>query len=265
MGYEEFIKIYVYVLSGLLGLCVGSFLNVVIYRVPNGMNLAKPNSHCTTCDYMLRWYDNIPVLSYIMLGGKCRKCGERISPRYMIVELFNAALWLLSAHLFWDSNPVYAVLCAVVLSTLVCIFFIDLEHMLIFNRFVIIIAVIGIVAIFFDGYTEWYDHLIGAAAFGGGFALIYYGAILILKREGLGFGDVKLAIASGLLLGWQRMLLAMLIASVSGSVILVILKRVRGDEEGHEYPFGPFLAVGIGAAMLFGEPVISWYLSLLGA
>ena len=264
MGYDEFVTIYVYVLSGILGLCVGSFLNVVIYRVPNGMNLAKPDSHCTTCDYMLKWYDNIPVLSYLMLGGKCRKCGERISPRYMIVEIVNAVLWLLSAHLFWDRSPVYALLSAIVLSTLVCIFFIDLEHLLIFNRFIIIVGVAGIIAIFFDGYTEGYDHLIGMAAFGGGFALIYYGAILILKREGIGFGDVKLALVAGLLLGWQKMLLGMLIASVSASIILLILKRVRGDEDGHEYPFGPFLAVGIGGAMLFGEPIIEWYLSLLG-
>ena len=264
MGYEEFIRLYAFIMAGLVGLCVGSFLNVVIYRVPNGMNLARPSSHCTTCDYVLRWYDNIPVLSYIILGGRCRKCGQRISPRYMIVEIVNALLWLLSAHLFLDENPVYAVICAIVLSALICIFFIDLEHLLIFNRFVIIVLVAGIVAIFFDRYTEWYDHLIGTAAFGGAFLLIYYGAIWILKREGLGFGDVKLAFAAGLLLGWQRMLFAMLIASVSASIILVILRRVRGDEEGHEYPFGPFLAVGIGAAMLFGAPVISWYTSLLG-
>lgn len=262
--FEEFIRIYVYVLAGLVGLCVGSFLNVVIYRVPNAMNLAKPSSHCTTCDYELRWYDNIPVLSYIMLGGRCRKCKERISPRYMIVEIVNAILWLLSVDIFWDKNPVYAVVSAIVLSTLVCIFFIDLEHMLIFNRFVVIIFVAGIVTMLFDEYTVWYDHLIGAAVFGGSFALIYYACIWILKREGIGFGDVKLALAAGLLLGWQKMLLAMLIASVSASIILLILKRVRGDEEGHEYPFGPFISVGVGASMLFGASIINWYISLLG-
>lgn len=264
MGYDEFVLTCAYVLFGLIGLCVGSFLNVVIYRVPNGMNLAKPDSHCTTCDYMLKWYDNIPVLSYIMLGGKCRKCKQKISPRYMIVEIVNAVLWILSVAMFWDKSPVYAGLCAIALSTFICIFFIDLEHLLIFNRFVIITAALGIVAIFFDSYTAWYDHLIGAAAFGGAFLLLYYGAILVLKREGLGFGDVKLAFAAGLLLGWQKMLLAMLIASVSGSIILIILRRVRGDEEGHEYPFGPFLTAGIGGALLFGEPIIRWYLSLLG-
>ena len=261
---EEYILAWAYVLAGLLGLCVGSFLNVVIYRLPNGMNLAKPDSHCTTCDYVLRWYDNIPVLSYLILGGKCRKCGQRISPRYMLVEILNAVLWLLSVHLFWEESIVYAVLSAVVLSSLVFIFFIDLEHMLIFDRFILILIASGICAIFFDSYTEWYDHLIGCVAAGGLFLLIYYLAIWVLGKEGLGFGDVKLAFASGLLLGWQKMLFAMLIASVGASIILLILKKVRGDEVGKEYPFGPFLAVGISAALLFGEPVITWYLSLLG-
>ena len=264
MDPKEFMMLCVYILSGVLGLCVGSFLNVVIYRVPNGMNLAKPDSHCTTCDYVLRWYDNIPVLSYIMLGGKCRKCKQKISPRYMLVELANAALWLLAAHLFWERSIVYAVLSAVVLSTLVCIFFIDLEHMLIFDRFILILLAAGITAIFFDAHTVWYDHLIGALAAGGVFLLIYYTAIWVLDKEGLGFGDVKLSFAAGLLLGWQKMLFAMLIASVVGSLVLMILKRVRGDETGKEYPFGPFIAGGMAIALLFGDPIIQWYLSLLG-
>lgn len=254
----------VYILAGLIGLCVGSFLNVVIYRLPNNMSMSKPASHCTKCDYTLKWYDNIPVLSYIMLGGKCRKCKEPISPRYIAVEILNAALWILSVFLFWEKNPVYAVISAIVLSVLICIFFIDLEHMLIYNRFVIIIGIAGAVAIFFDKNIRWYDHLIGAAAFGLFFLLIYYGAILILKREGLGFGDVKLAFAAGLLLGWQRMLFAMLIASVSASIILLIVRKARGDEKDREYPFGPFISVGVAFALLFGWPIISWYASLLG-
>ena len=264
MTLEQYYLICAYILAGVLGLCVGSFLNVVIYRLPNEMNLAKPSSHCTTCDYVLRWYDNIPVLSYIMLGGKCRKCKNPISPRYMLVEIFNALLWVLSVHLFWEQNILYAVLSAVVLSTLVCIFFIDLEHMLIFDRFVLIIVAAGITAIFCDSFTEWHDHLIGSLAVGGFFLLVYCVAIMVLGKEGLGFGDVKLAFAAGLLLGWQRMLLAMLIASVSASVILLIVKHKRGDENGKEYPFGPFIAIGIAIALLVGEPIITWYVSLLG-
>ena len=264
MTSEQFMLIYVYVLAGLVGLCVGSFLNVVIYRLPNGMSMSKPASHCTKCNYTLQWYDNVPVISYLVLGGKCRKCREPISPRYIFVEILNAVLWLLSVYFFWEKNPVYAVISAIVMSCLICIFFIDFEHLLIYNRFLIIIGVLSIVAIFFDRFTKWYDHLIGAVAFGGFFLLIYYGAIWVLKREGLGFGDVKFAFVAGLLLGWQRMLFAMLIASVSASIILLIVRHVRGDEQDREYPFGPFISVGIAVALLFGAPVINWYASLLG-
>ena len=114
MDSHTFTLICVYILSGLLGLCVGSFLNVVIYRLPNNMSLANPGSHCTSCQYSLRWYDNIPVVSYLLLGGKCRKCKSRISPRYMLVELLNSVLWVLSVALFWESSVVYACAAAIV-------------------------------------------------------------------------------------------------------------------------------------------------------
>ena len=263
---DEYIEIVAYVMFAIVGLCVGSFLNVVIYRVPNKMNLAFPASHCTTCDYTLKWYDNIPVLSYLMLGGKCRSCKQRISPRYMLVEIFNALLWTLSVLMFWDSTAegrIYAITAAVLSSVLICIFFIDLEHMLIFNRFTIIVAVSGLSTMFTDSFTEWYDHLIGALAGGAVFLAIYFGAILILKREGLGFGDVKLAAAAGFALGWQKLILAMLIASVVGSVVLLLLKLIRKDEKSTEYPFGPFMSAGILLALFFGSPVINWYLGLI--
>ena len=101
MGPQEFTMLCVYILSGILGLCVGSFLNVVIYRLPNEMNLSKPGSHCTKCSYSLKWYDNIPVLSYLLLGGKCRKCKSPISPRYMIVEIIKAAQEFAAYGLMW--------------------------------------------------------------------------------------------------------------------------------------------------------------------
>ncbi len=262
MTEEQFIMTCVYVLTGILGLCVGSFLNVVIYRVPLGMNLAKPDSHCTSCGYTLRWFDNIPVFSYLFLGGKCHRCKARISPRYMIVEILNALLWLLCAYLFWEKNIVYAIVCMIALSTFICIFFVDLEHMLIFDRFTILILISGLLAIFFDPTTKEWDHLIGALAAGGLFLAIYYLAIWVLEKEGLGFGDVKLAFAAGLLLGWQRMILALLVSSVAASAVLLTLRKKRGDDVDKEYPFGPFLTVGFALALLCGDPIISFYLSL---
>ena len=127
MNIETYYLIVTYVLFGLFGLCVGSFLNVVIYRLPNGMSLAKPNSHCPKCKYELRWYDNIPVISYLMLGGKCRSCKTHISFRYTAVELANMIMWLASALLFWERSVVMAIIYAIVSSLFICIFFIDLE------------------------------------------------------------------------------------------------------------------------------------------
>ena len=255
--------IYAYVLFGVLGLCIGSFLNVVIYRLPLGMSLAKPDSHCTNCNYFLKWYDNIPVLSYIMLGGKCRKCKQKISPRYMLVEIFTCLCFLASALLFWKTSPVYAITLALTSCMLICVFFIDLEHLIILDRFHIFIALLGIVALFYDNYTVWYDHLIGSVVGGGVFLLIYYGAIWALKKEGLGFGDVKLAFATGLLLGWQKFILAMLIASVLACIVLIPVKYFKKNPKDAEYPFGPFISVGVLVALLFGSNIVSWYVSLL--
>ena len=256
------ILVSIYVLAGVLGLCVGSFLNVVIYRLPNEMSLSKPSSHCTSCGYSLKWYDNIPVLSYLMLGGKCRKCKEKISPRYMFVELLNAILWLACAFLFAENDIYYAIISAILCSVLICVFFIDLKHLIIFDRFHIIILCLGIVAIFFDTFTVWYDHLIGMLAGGLVFLLLYFATILIYKKEGLGFGDVKLAFVVGLFLGWQKFLLAIIIATFLASVILLIVKAVKKKEKGAEYPFGPFISVGVITALLAGNYIINWYLSL---
>ena len=260
---DQYILICAYVLAGLLGLCVGSFLNVVIYRLPRDMSLAFPGSHCTTCDYQLKWYDNIPVVSWLMLGGKCRKCREPISPRYMLVELANMLLWLGCVALFWEESPIYAVLAAIVCSTVICIFFIDLEHMLIYNRFILIMAACALVMMFHDSFTKPADHVIGALIGGGVFAVLYFGAIAILKREAMGFADVKFAAAAGLLLGWQKLILAVLVASVVGSFVLVILNRVKQQERDTEYPFGPFLVGGVLVAMMAGAPLITWYVGLL--
>lgn len=260
---DKFVLIVAYVMAALLGLCVGSFLNVVIYRVPRKMSLASPPSHCTTCDYVLRWYDNIPVLSYIFLRGRCRGCGQRISPRYMAVEIANALLWTLSVFVFFESSIPYAVISALAASIFICIFFIDIEEMLIFDRFVILVGALGICAAFFDGFTDWQDHLIGGAVGLAFFLLLYYGSLAVLKREGIGFGDVKLVCAGGILLGWQRLVLAILVASVAGSIVLSLLKAIRKDGRGKEYPFAPFIVVGFAFAMFFGADLIDWYVGLI--
>lgn len=259
-----------YVMAGLLGVCVGSFLNVVIYRLPNGMSLSFPASHCPKCGYELKWYDNVPVLAYITLGGKCRSCKTRISPRYMAVELANMILWLLSVALFWEKSVVFAVAAALASSLMICVFFIDIDHKIVFDRFVIMIGVIGLAAMFFDPAYGWLSHLIGGAIGFVSFYLIAWGFEKLRGKEGLGGGDIKLTAACGLLLGWQRLLLSIIIATVSASVVLLILTRNNNESteeqaESAEYPFAPFLTSGFALAMFFGEAIIEWYLSLIVA
>ncbi len=259
----DFYLICAYLLSGILGLCVGSFLNVVIYRLPNKMSLAKPASHCPSCKYELRWYDNIPVLSYLMLGGKCRRCKTHISFRYTAVELANALLWLLCAFLFWSKSIPLACIYMIVFSAFICVFFIDLEHKIIFDRFQIILLVLGVANIFFDKDFDWLSHVIGGVVGSTVFFLVAWGFEKLCKKEGLGGGDVKLAGVAGLLLGWERLLLGLLIATVPATVVLLILSRGR-EGESRQFPFAPFLVVGFGVSMLFGTQIIGWYLSLIG-
>ena len=263
--------IITYVLAAILGLCVGSFLNVVIYRVPQKMSIAKPASHCPQCMYKLRWYDNIPVISYILLGGKCRFCKKHIPIRYTIVEAANAVFWILCVYLFWDRQnaPYYAIIAALAISTLICIFFIDLEHKLIFDRFQLIMLALGVAALLlgiFDkpvsGYSTWRSQLIGCAVAGGFFLLMYIVALFVFKKEGLGFGDVKLAAVCGLFLGWQKIFLALLFASIVGSIVLICVRKAKNDEKQHEYPFAPFIVGGVILAMFTGDIIIKFYTSL---
>ena len=262
MDYELYISVVTYVLVGLIGLCVGSFLNVVIYRLPLGMSLASPPSHCPKCDYKLKWYDNIPIISYLTLGGKCRSCHCPISPRYTVVEISCMLLWLALPLSYGTDKILMIAYSAVATSALIAIFFIDLEHMIIPDSLNAILGIAGIVAIFADGYTEWYDHLIGALSALLLFLAVYYIAILVLGREGIGFGDVKMAFALGLLLGWQKVILALVIGCTLASAVLLILRRVRGDEKTREYPLGPFLALGTLVSLIYGSHILEWYLSL---
>lgn len=247
------------VLSGVLGLCVGSFLNVVIYRLPRGMSLAAPPSHCTVCGYRLRPYDNVPILSYLFLGGRCRKCRAWISPRYPAVEAANAVLWV-GAVFLWREDLLMAAVAALASSVMLCVFFIDLAHGIIPDRFQVLLGLLSIPAAMLDEFEAWYSHLIGAAVGFAVFALVGLAVSKRIGREALGGGDVKLALVTGGLLGWRRFLLMVLIASVSGSIFMLWRRYRTGKRE--EIAFGPFLAVGFLIALYAGSTVIDAYLTL---
>lgn len=261
-------SVVLYVMTALIGVCVGSFLNVVIYRVPNRMSVAFPASHCPKCGYVLKWYDNIPLISYFLLGGKCRACKMHISPKYAAVEFANMVLWLISAVMFWEESIIAACLAALASSLMICIFFIDLDHKIILDRFVIMIGILGIASAFCDPAYGWLSHVIGGVVGFGSFYLIALCFEKLRGKEGLGGGDIKLTAVCGLLLGWERLLLSIVIAAVSASVVLLILSRKAesdsADGANAEYPFAPFLTSGFALAMFLGEDIIEWYLALLG-
>lgn len=267
MSPELYFKVVLCVLTGLVGLCVGSFLNVVIYRLPEHMSLATPPSKCPKCGYKLRWFDNIPIFSYLFLNGKCRQCREKISPRYLIVELSNMILWLLCLFRFatygWR-GILCAVTAAIACSLCLCIALIDLDRQIVFDRFQIMMGVLAVLFTIGDTETGWISHLIGGVAGGLAFWLI---GLIVSRRVGqdaLGGGDVKFAAVTGLFLGGGKFVIMVLIASISACIVLLTLGKKSTDENRREYPFGPFLTAGFIIALFGGEWMIHTYLRILG-
>lgn len=239
----------------LLGLCVGSFCNVLIFRLPKGEEFVRTPSHCMTCGHRLRWYELIPVASWLLQGGKCRSCGEKLSAQYPIVEALNGGAWLLAAWLF-RGDVVRAVLYSALFSLLTVVAVIDWRTFEIPNGLNLAIFLLGVVQLVADR-RNWALYLIGMCSVSLLFLLLWF----ITHGNGLGMGDVKLMAAAGLLLGWPRILLAMILGSVSGAIIHTIRMR-RGA--GRKLAFGPYLSAGIWVAALFGERLIGAYLGLFG-
>lgn len=268
---ETFIQIVTIVLTVILGLCVGSFLNVVIYRLPLGMSLSKPASHCPKCNNPIRWYDNIPVLSYIFLRGKCRHCKEKISFRYPFVELLNCALWILCLLCFTNfiikDNPLNwlkFITSCIVCSTLICIFFCDYDSMEIPEIFQLILLICGLVLLL-DNPTmpRLMEKVFGFIGAGALFLIVNWVYKLIKKRDGIGFGDVELIACAGLILGGYSTILALVVSCIIGGIALLIISLVRKEKD-KEYPFAVMLVGGIVLALFLGEFVVNWYLGVLG-
>lgn len=267
----EVIRIFTIILTILLGLCVGSFLNVVIYRLPNNMSLAKPASHCPKCQAPIMWYDNIPVLSYIILRGKCRHCHAPISPRYLIVELLNTILWFVCLLLFtnfiipsFELNWLKFIVSCIVCSTLICVFFVDFDNKEIQDIFPLILLVCGLVLLLDDLSME--TVMLKVFGFiGAGALFIIVNAIfkLIKKRDGVGFGDVELVSTMGLILGGYIIIFSLVISCVVGGIVLLILTSINKNKE-KEYPFAVILVPGLLIGLFVGSYVVNWYLALLG-
>ncbi len=248
------------------GFAAGSFVNVCIYRTPKDMSVAVPRSHCTSCGRTLRAYDLIPVLSYLMIGGKCRYCGVRLSPRYVIVELLTGVLFVLIFHRYGFTFDF--VMYAYLMILLVAVVFIDLKHMIIPNG-IVIAGIYGGLAVFvynifrpmeIYGDTNWWTPLLGIIPGSVFLFIVFLIGIIIYKTDSaMGLGDVKLFAPIGLFLGWRLCILALLISVIAGGLIGVILIATGVKKRKDTIPFGPFIVLGSFVTLLWGWDIIYWY------
>ena len=246
---------FAYVMVALFGICIGSFCNVLIYRIPKKEEFVKTASHCMTCGHKLAWYDNIPLFSWITLGGKCRYCKVKLSAQYPIVEAFNGLLWLQVA--FTAGFSIEALLLALMSTALLALSVIDWRTFEIENGFHIYFIALALVQIFLDR-QNWQLYTIGFFAVGIPLLLLY----LLSGGNAIGGGDVKLMAACGLLIGWKNIVLALMIGCVVGAVIHVI--RMKFFNAGRKLAMGPYLSLGIFVASLWGNQILTWYLGYLG-
>jgi leader peptidase (prepilin peptidase)/N-methyltransferase len=242
---------------GLFGLLVGSFLNVVIWRVPRQESIVRPGSHCPGCGTELGPIENVPVLSWVALRGRCRHCGTRISVRYPLVELLTAGLWVglgLRFGAAWELPP-YLVLAA----GLVALSLIDLDHFLLPNRVLyptgFMMAALFVIPAVVDGQGDDYAR----GVLGGATAFTVFFVIHVISPRGMGFGDVRLSFVLGFALGWLSwghvylgLFLGFLLGAVVGTLLIALRLRTRKDH----VPFGPFLAAGAMLAIYFGVPLL---------
>lgn len=249
------LNIFLCIVIFLYGIIIGSFLNVCIYRIPKKENIATTRSHCMSCGYQLKWYDLVPLFSYLVLRGRCRKCGSKISVQYPVIEALNGALYLL---IFWRYGlSVDSLLYCLLFSALIVLSVIDFRTYEIPLGINIFILTLGLIRIVTD-LSHWSAYVIGFFSVSVPLLLIY----LVTKGRGIGGGDVKLMAAAGLLLGWKLNVLGFLLGCILGSVIHVC--RMKFSGENHVLAMGPYLAMGIALSVLWGEQMIAWYLSFIG-
>ena len=244
----------------LFGLIIGSFLNVVIYRFPREESLAFPPSHCPKCDHQIRPWENIPLISYLFLRGRCSSCKTSISSRYPLVEGLTGLVFYatyLQFGLNWDL-PVFALFGAL----LIAIAFIDIDHMIIPDSMIII----GLL----PGFYIWLSRdgqmltpqFLGLVGLGLIFWAIRFFGEMAFKKEAMGFGDVKFAAMAGWVLGWDVGIVSMFLAFLSATLLFTILIPVGVINRKQQVPFGPFICIGIWLGLMWGREIINWYLNM---
>ncbi len=249
-------------ISFLFGAIVGSFLNVCVYRLPREESIVFPGSHCPYCKTPIRFYDNIPIISYILLRGKCRYCSHIISPQYPIIEgltAFSSVLLFIKYGISLNYLIYFAFVSALIVITVI-----DLYHQIIPD--VISLPGIGVgllSSLILSNITFW-ESLIGIISGGGILFLVAVGYQWLFKREGMGGGDVKLLAMIGAFLGWKSVFLTIILSSFIGSVVGIVLIAIKGKNLKYAIPFGPFLSLGAVISLFYQNEIIYWYLRFRG-
>jgi leader peptidase (prepilin peptidase) / N-methyltransferase len=245
------------VFCGLVGVCIGSFLNVVIARLPAGRSIAYPASACLNCGTPIAWYDNLPLLSFVVLGGRCRACRTAISWRYPVVEMAGALLFALAYLHFGPSLRLVAAL--ILLSLLIAITAIDLDHQIIPDVLSLPGIALGLVTSLAPGAIGWKASALGLLVGGGVFLVIIVVSSVVLGQPGMGVGDVKLGAMLGAFLGWRLALLTILLSVLVGGVLAAGLMATGRKGRKDPVPFGPFLALGGVVSLFWGDAILGWY------
>ena len=275
--------VFFVITMALLGMCVGSFLNVVIYRLPKMMqqdwqkqccelldiknengeeqqvNLIFPGSSCPACQHKITTLENIPVISYLCLKGRCKSCNVKISPQYPLIEILTG---LTTAYITWHFGFSPQTLFAVLLTwALICLSVIDLEHSLLPDDITLPFMWLGLACNIFGVFTDITSSLIGAMLGYSILWLIFMGFKVITGKEGMGYGDFKLLALLGAWLGWQSLPLIILLSSIAASLIGIIMILFRGRDKSVAFPYGPYLAIAGWITLLWGEELIGTYLN----
>jgi leader peptidase (prepilin peptidase)/N-methyltransferase len=241
-----------------VGLCIGSFLNVCIYRLPLGQSVIRPRSRCMQCGNSVRAFDNIPVISYLILRGRCRDCRAPISARYPLVEALSGAFAAMTVVKFGMGWP--ALIAFLFIAALLVITFIDLDHRIIPDRISLPGIPMGFAASFGLTSVTPVESLIGILSGGGSLFLVAWGYQLLTRREGMGGGDIKLLAMIGAFLGWKGVIFTIFVSSLTGTLAGMAMIGLKSGNMKLAVPFGPFLAIGAIAYLFAGPELMQWYL-----
>lgn len=250
-----------YLIVGLFGALIGSFLNVCIYRLPRQESIAWPGSHCPTCSHPIGWYDNLPLVSYLILLGRCRHCAMRIPLRYPVVEALNVLGYV---GLLWFFGPSWpAVAYGLLYSALLVVAGTDLSHKIIPNVITFPGIAVGLISAATILPLGLVNGLIGLLVGGGILWLLAWASPYLFGKEGMGGGDIKLLAMIGAFLGWKPALMTIMVGSLLGSLVGITLIAARVIKREDYIPFGPFLVCGALVALFFGQSILDWYQGLL--